>query len=95
MAGNRQPWPQPKEAGRAIEKPKERGKGKGKGQGKSGGKSKGKEKGLKCYVCGGIGHPARLCSSEGWVNDLEQDVPEGENTNEEGTGLKRTTRHSK
>ena len=42
-----------------------------------------------------IGHPARLCSSEGWVNDLEQDVPEGENINEEGTGLKRTTRHSK
>ena len=29
-------------------------------------------------------HPARLCPSEGWVNDLEQDAPEGENTNEEG-----------
>ena len=57
VAGNRQPWPQPKEAGRAIEKPKEKGKGKG----KSGGKAKGKGKGLKCYVCGGIGHPARLC----------------------------------
>ena len=34
-------------------------------------------------MCGGIGHPARLCSSEGWVNDLEQDAPEGEDTNEE------------
>ena len=56
VAGNRQPWPQPKEAGRAIEKPK----GKGKGKGKSGGKAKGKGKGLKCYVCGGIGHPARV-----------------------------------
>ena len=33
---------------------------------------------------GGIGHPAGLCPSEGWVNDLEQDAPEGENTNEEG-----------
>ena len=80
VAGNRQPWPQPKEAGRAIEKPK----GKGKGKGKSGGKAKGKGKGLKCYVCGGIGHPARLCPSEGWVNDLEQDTPVGEDTNEEG-----------
>ena len=29
-------------------------------------------------TCGGIGHPA------GWVNDLEQDTPEGEDTNEEG-----------
>ena len=56
-AGNRQPWPQPKEAGRAIEKPK----GKGKGKGWSGGKAKCKGKGLTCYVCGGIGHPARLC----------------------------------
>ena len=39
-AGNRQPWPQPKEAGRAIEKPK----GKGKGKGRSGGKAKAREK---------------------------------------------------
>ena len=44
---------------------------------------KAKEK-AKCYVCGGIGHPARLCPSEGWVNDLEEDEPEGEDTNEEG-----------
>ena len=35
-------------------------------------------------MCGGIGHPARLCPSEGWVNDLEQDAPEGEDTNEGG-----------
>ena len=82
VAGNRQPWPQPQEAGRAIEKPK--GKGKGKGKGKSGGKAKGKRKGLTCYVCGGIGHPARVCPSEGWVNDLEQDAPEREDTNEQG-----------
>ena len=79
VAGNRQPWPQPKEAGKANEKPKEKGKGKG----KSGGKAKGKGKGLKCYVCGGIEHTARLCPSDGWVNDLEQDTPEGD-TNEEG-----------
>ena len=84
VAGNRQPWPQPKEAGRAIEMPK----GKGKGKGKSGGKAKGKGKGLKCCVCGGIGHPARLRPSEGWVNDLEQDTPEGEDTNEEGCWTK-------
>ena len=63
----RQRWPQSRETGRAIEKPKGKGKGKG----------------LNCYVCGGIGHPARLCPSEGWVNDLEQDAPEGEDTNEE------------
>ena len=31
-------------------------------------------------MCGGIGHTARLCSSEGWINDLEQDAP----TDEEG-----------
>ena len=61
-----------------------RRQGKGKGKGKSEKKAKGKGKGLKCYVCGGIGHPARMCPSEGWVNDLEQDTPEGEDTNEEG-----------
>ena len=33
-----QPWPQPKEAGRAIEKPKKKGKGKGKSGGKASGK---------------------------------------------------------
>ena len=66
--------------GRIIEKLKEKGKGKG----RSGGKAKGKGKGLKCNVCGGIGHPARLCSSEGWVDDLEKDAHEGEDTNEDG-----------
>ena len=44
---------------------------------------KAKEKASKCHVCGGIGHPVRLCPSEGWVNDLEQDAPEGEDTNED------------
>ena len=58
-------------------------KAKGKGKGRSGGKAKGKGKGLTCFVCGGIGHTARLCPSEGWVNDLEQDAPEGEDTNED------------
>ena len=28
--------------------------------------------------------PRKLCPSEGWVNDLEQDAPEGEDTNEDG-----------
>ena len=79
-AGNRQPLPQPEEAGRGIEKPKEKGKGKG----RSGGKAKCKEKGLTCFVCGGVGHPARLCTSEAWVNDLEQAAPKGEDTNEDG-----------
>ena len=65
-AGNRQPWPQPKEAGRAIEKPK----GKGKGKGRRGGKAKGKGKGFTCHVRGEIGHSARLCPSEGWVKYL-------------------------
>ena len=79
VAGNRQPWPQPQEAGRASEKLMRKGNGKG----RSGGKAKGKGKGLTCNVRGGIGHPARLCSSEGWVNDLEQDVPKEEDTNED------------
>ena len=42
VAGNRQQWPQPKEAGSAIEKAKDKGKG------KSGGKAKGKGKGFNC-----------------------------------------------
>ena len=77
VVGNRQPWQHPEEARRALERPK----GKGKGKGESGGNARGK--GLKCHVCGGIGHSARLCPSEGWVNDLEQDAPEGEDTNED------------
>ena len=28
--------------------------------------------------------PARLCTSDGWVNDLEEDVFEGEDTDEDG-----------
>ena len=56
----------------------------GKGEGRSGGKAKGKGNGLTRHVCGGIGHPARLCPSEGCVNDLEQGAPEGEDTNEDG-----------
>ena len=35
-------------------------------------KTNGKEKGLTC-VCRVSGHPARLCSREGQVNDLEED----------------------
>ena len=35
-------------------------------------------------MCGGAGHTARLCPSEGWVNDLEEDAPDGEDTNEDG-----------
>ena len=69
-----------KEAGRAIEKSKEKGKGKD----RSGGKAKGNGKGLTCYVCGGIGHPVRLCPVKDGLNDLEQDAPEGEDTNEDG-----------
>ena len=57
---------------------------KGKGKGRSGGKAKDKGKGLTCYVWRGIWHPARSCPSEGWVNDLEQDAPEAEDTNEDG-----------
>ena len=78
--GNRQTWPQSGETGRATEKPK----GKGKGKGKSGGKSKGKGKGLKCYVCGGIGHPARCVPpAKDGLTTWSRDAPEGEDTNEE------------
>ena len=44
---------------------------------------KAKEKASNATCAEGIGHPARLCPSEGWVNDLEQDAPEGEDTNED------------
>ena len=74
--GNRQQSSQPKGTGRTIQKPK----GKGKGKGEFGGKAKG----FICDACGGIGHPARLCSSDGWVNDLEEDTIEGEDTDEDG-----------
>ena len=77
-AGNRQLWWQPEDAGRALERPKVKGKLKG----KKGGKAKGKGKGLKWCVCGGTGHNARLCPSEGWANDLEQDASEIEDTHE-------------
>ena len=32
----------------------------------------------------GIGYPARLCSSEGRVNDLEEEALKGEHINEDG-----------
>ena len=59
VAGNRQPWPQPEEARRSIEKPKRNGKGKSKIGKKKKVKSKGN--GLTCYVSGGIGHPVKWC----------------------------------
>ena len=59
--------------------PKEKGKGKC----MSGGKATGKGKGLTCHVCGGIGHSARLCASEGRVNHLEEVPLEGDDTNED------------
>ena len=47
-------------------------------------KAKGKEEGLTCCMSGGIGHHTRLCPSEGLVNDLEEDAPEGEDPQEDG-----------
>ena len=42
-----------------------------------------REKCFICFVCG-IGYPARLCSSDGWVNDLKEEALEGEHINEDG-----------
>ena len=53
VVGNRQPWPQPQEAGRAIDKPKEKGKGKG----KNGGKVKGWEKASHATCVEGLDTP--------------------------------------
>ena len=36
-----------------------------------------------CFVCG-IGYPVRLCSSDGWVNDLKEEALQGEHVNEDG-----------
>ena len=58
---------------RKQEEPWKSSRKKAKGKGKSGGKAKGKGKGLVCFVCRGIGHPARLCPCEAWDDDLEQD----------------------
>ena len=77
---NRQTWPQSGKTGRAIEKRRAKAKAKAKVEESP----KAQEKAFNCCVCGGTGHTARLCASEGWVNDLEQDAPEGEDTNEEG-----------
>ena len=38
-------------------------------QGQKGGK--GPTRTLICHTCGGQGHPARLCPSQGWLNNLE------------------------
>ena len=56
-------------------------KGKGKGKERSGGKAKGKGKNMLRVR---RRHPVSLCSSVGWDNDLEEDAPEGEDTNEDG-----------
>ena len=90
VAGNRQPWPQPKEAGRAIEKPK----GKGKGKGKSEGKAKGKGKGLKCYVCGGIGHPRGCAPAKDGLMTWSRIRPKEKTPTKKAVGPRRTTRHS-
>ena len=42
-----------------------------------------RENGFICFACG-IGYPARLCSSDGWVNDLKEEALEGEHINEDG-----------
>ena len=66
MAGNRQEWPQPKEAEEPLKSPRE-----GQRQRQKWRKDQRQRKGLKCHVCG-------------WVNDLEQDAPGGEDTIEDG-----------
>ena len=48
-------------------------------KGKGGGKAKGKRTGVTCCVYLGVGHTARLCPSEGWVNNLEEETSDGEN----------------
>ena len=38
------------------------------------GVARGRGEALTRHVCGGTGHPARLCASEGWKNDLEEEI---------------------
>ena len=45
---------------------------------------KASEKGSNATCAEGLGIPTRTCPSEGWVNDMEQEAPEGEDTIEEG-----------
>ena len=75
-------WPATVSRGRSLRKQEDPKRGQGEGQRQRQEWRKGKGKALKSYVCGGIGHPARMCASEGWVNDVERNAPEGEDTNE-------------
>ena len=70
----------PRRQGEPLKSPRTKAKAKAKVEERP----KAKEKASKATCAEGLGTPARLCSSEGWVNDLEQDAPEGEDTNEDG-----------
>ena len=85
---HRRMWRAITSRGRSLRKQEEqlkipRGRAKAKARVEERPKARGRASNSVC-VCEGIGHPARLCPSEGWVTDLEQDAPEGEDTNEDG-----------
>ena len=46
------------------------------------GVAKGRGEALTCHVCGGTGCQARLCPSEGWNNDLEEGMLNGDDCSE-------------
>ena len=101
-AENRQPWPQPKEAGRVLERPKEKGKGKGKSGGSRKARAsavveerpKAREKASNTTSAGGFDTPRGCAPAKDGLMTWSRTRLKEKTPMKTNAGPKRTTRHS-
>ena len=94
MAGNRHPWPQPKEAGRAIESPRREAKAKAKATAKVEERPKARDKASNATCAEALGTPQGCAPVKDGSKTWSRTRPKEKTPMKKVAGLKRTTRHS-